>query len=589
MLSMSRYKFSIPGRHTRSRTTLAVESLENRLLLDCAGISGFVYHDLNNNGLHEAGESPLANAILELRDSSGALVATTTTNDRGFYNFETDPRSDAAPVRQQHDIVFAERTTGGSVQGTVPQFDPSLGTLVSVEIQVEDKLVSVIKIENLESIAATVFSNVTGTSTIGGPSLDLTPTELVLNQSFFATAYDGNIDFGGTSGKDYGQQVAGGTNKAILTTPEEIAPYIGTGTVTISERTLSSANATGLANIVLQVNTTVSGRVRVIYHYIPTNCLAAGEYTVVLPTDPAGYIPGQKTTDNVTPIPGSAAVNYIKVTLQDTDATDNNFGEIQPAALSGQVYHDANTSGVLDPGDQGIAGATVTLTGVDDVGYPVTVTQTTAADGLYIFEGLRPGIYTLTEAQPVGFLDGKDTLGTQGGVLGNDTVGNIQLNNGTRGEKNNFGEVVTATLAGSVYVDRDQNGSKTASDTGIPGVLVTLTGIDDLGNPVTLQRSTGADGSFLFSPLRPGTYSIIETQPAGYTDGGETLGTHGGTASNDRIDNVKLPSNGQASGYDFGERLSPSGSGTDPAEPENPRANPPFSKRFLLASSVNGS
>jgi hypothetical protein len=199
---------------------------------------------------------------------------------------------------------------------------------------------------------------------------------------------------------------------------------------------------------------------------------------------------------------------------------------------------------------------------------------------------LRPGIYALIEAQPVGFLDGKDSLGTQGGSLGNDAVRNIQLPAGLRGERNNFGEVVTASLSGSVYADRDANGVKSGSDTGIPGVLVTLSGIDDLGNPVTLQRTTGADGSFLFTPLRPGTYSIVESQPAGYADGGETIGSHGGTATNDRIDNVSIPSGGGASGYDFGETLAPSGGGSDPAEPELPRAIPPFSKRFFLASTV---
>ncbi len=468
----------------------------------------------------------------------------------------------------------------------MPQFDPSLGALVSVEIHVEDKLASVIKVENLETSSATIFSNVTGTTSIAGPSLDIAPTELVLNQSFGATAFDGNIDFGGTSGKDYGRQEAGNARTIILNTPEELAGYIGTGSVTLSERTQSSASATGLANIVLQVNTTVSGRVRVIYNYIPHSCLPSGDYTVVLPSDPVGFLPGLKTSGNVAPIPGSAAVNFINVQIQETDSTDNNFGELRPARLVGQVYHDANTSGVLDPGDQGILGATISLTGVDDLGQAVNLVQSSANDGLYVFNGLRPGIYTLTESQPVGFLDGKDTLGSQGGNLGNDVISDIHLAAGAAGEKNNFGEVLVATLSGSVYIDRDQNGSKGSGDSGIQGVLVTLTGIDDLGSTVTLQRRTAPNGSFSFAPLRPGAYTIIESQPAGLNDGADSLGSKGGVLGNDRVDNVKLASGDSGTDYNFGETLRPSG--TDPDPIDNDRAEPPFSKRFFLASTASG-
>ena len=46
---------------------------------------------------------------------------------------------------------------------------------------------------------------------------------------------------------------------------------------------------------------------------------------------------------------------------------------------------------------------------------PMTAT-TTNASGAYSFGNLRPGTYTLTETQPAGLLDGKDTAGSLGGV-----------------------------------------------------------------------------------------------------------------------------------------------------------------------------
>src|SRR5207248_2791479 len=71
----------------------------------------------------------------------------------------------------------------------------------------------------------------------------------------------------------------------------------------------------------------------------------------------------------------------------------------------------------------------------------------------------------------------------------------------------------------------------------IPGVTVTLTGTDDLGNPVNVPQLTAADGSFFFGNLRPGTYTLTETQPTiivngqpvPYGDGLDGLGTINGT------------------------------------------------------------
>lgn len=52
---------------------------------------------------------------------------------------------------------------------------------------------------------------------------------------------------------------------------------------------------------------------------------------------------------------------------------------------------------------------TVTLTGTDMYGNPVSLTTTTATGtGNYAFNNLTPGNYTLTETQPAGFVDGTD-------------------------------------------------------------------------------------------------------------------------------------------------------------------------------------
>ena len=56
-----------------------------------ATIGDTVWVDLDGDGTHDPGEPGLAGVTVELRDSGGALVATTTTDPTGNYGFTVDP------------------------------------------------------------------------------------------------------------------------------------------------------------------------------------------------------------------------------------------------------------------------------------------------------------------------------------------------------------------------------------------------------------------------------------------------------------------------------------------------------------------
>lgn len=244
------------------------------------------------------------------------------------------------------------------------------------------------------------------------------------------------------------------------------------------------------------------------------------------------------------------------------------FGEIPASSISGRTYHDANSNGIADGGETGIAGVSITLTGIDDRGTPVTLTTTTAADGAYSFSGLRPGTYTITENQPASWDAGKTSAGTvigtgstPGAVTGtpiSNSVQNIVLGPGGASSANNFGEIHFPTLSGYVFVDANSNGSREAGETaGITGVTVTLTGTDDLGAPVSVTTITAGNGSYSFTGLRPGSYTVTETAPAGLTHTGAEPGTAGGTggvgSTVTAITSVSLASGTTATGYNFGE------------------------------------
>jgi hypothetical protein len=258
---------------------------------------------------------------------------------------------------------------------------------------------------------------------------------------------------------------------------------------------------------------------------------------------------------NVATVTGTDAV--FGNTVSGTDV-DHYFGVAPPAtgSLSGFVYKDANNNGVKDSGETGLSGVVVKLTGTDAQGNPVNATQTTDLDGLYSFIGLAAGTYQITEVQPGDYLDGRDALGSLGGVLSDDLISAIALPAAASGTNYNFGELGKSKLSGYVYLDKDNDGRRETGEYGVQGVKITLIGLTD-ECLVYYTAYTNSSGYYEFNNLRPGIYAIAESDPSYLADGKDTLGTINGVTSgwvcND-IFFVYLTESDVGLNYNFGER-----------------------------------
>jgi SdrD B-like domain/Domain of unknown function (DUF4214) len=557
---------------------LRVETLEDRTLPSCTMISGYVFNDANDNGLLDPGETGIANSALQLfqmRNGVDVLVSTATTDATGFYQFSTDNTVNTSPTTLPAETFTLPLTATDFTAGaSLPQFDPSLGTLLGVEITNAGQFVSDIKVESLDNAPSTITATDSGSLTLSGLGLSGLVTNSSTGKTFNASAFDGVIDFGGTSGHDFGPQTASGSNSFTITAAADLAAYIGTGSVTLTEIAHATSAATGAGNLITQINTQASAQVSIVYRYIPSNCLKAGSYTIVLASQPSGYLPGLESQNGAV-LPHTVGANTIPVTLGATSSTNNDFGEIVPAAVSGSVYVDANGNGTFDSGEPGISGVALTLTGTNDLGNAVTLSTSTAANGSYAFTGLRPGTYAISETQPSGYLAGKDSVGTVNGIPDGSVAAsttpaltNIVLDPGNAGIHYDFGQLLPASLSGFVYLDSNNNGVKDPNESGIDGVTVTLTGTNDLGASVQQVQATGADGSYLFSNLRPGTYIVTETRPLDYLTGKTGIGTVNGvvdgslaSSTANRITSIALPAGQAGINYDFAERLPPGSTG----------------------------
>ena len=103
--------------------------------------------------------------------------------------------------------------------------------------------------------------------------------------------------------------------------------------------------------------------------------------------------------------------------------------------IGGYVYVDVNDNGIQDTSERVLPNVTIRLSG------QTSAVTTTNIEGYYEFRNMPDGLYSITEVQPILFVDGKDSTGSPKlGVQSNDAFSDIALTAGVRAVNYNFGE-----------------------------------------------------------------------------------------------------------------------------------------------------
>ncbi len=381
---------------------------------------------MNGNNTYSPNDTPIVGATVQLYKSDGVtLLGTTTTGANGSYLFDKANVAGGELLPGTYDIVETapEGFVSEGVQST-SGFDPST-VLTSQSIQVTLPNLSSLSL-NLASAGAGDFGTVTADGSEISAFIGLLNLKLYEAGVQSATleadcvALLEQVSWGNTFNV---------TAQPALTGLQYNGAEIGWLIDQYGSASLTNDQAAGLQLAIWaceldQTPSLSSGNFIATTPGVTAAALAdAQNYLTLAATQSAMavYFDAQYTS------PGNPANSYQGMIATDSFNFSNVAGYLPTASLAGTVYVDANNNGHPDKGEPDLGGVKVILSGTTTTGKQVTASTLTDNDGSYTFQQLLPGTYSLTEIDPTGYIDAKDTIGSAGGTVGHDTFTAISL------------------------------------------------------------------------------------------------------------------------------------------------------------------
>jgi hypothetical protein len=452
-------------------------------------IGDTVWHDINRNGVQDAGEPGIEGVTVDLLDSAGYVLDTVTTDANGNYEFYGLTAGD-------YFVDVDENTLPAGFTPTAP------------------------------FIGDTALDSNGPLNGLAAPISLLTDSDV-----------DITIDFGYVSpctGK-IGDTLWHDTNRNGMQDAGE--PGIEGAAIHLLD---------SLGNVINTVFTGANGR----YMFAG---LCSGNYHVDVDetTLPAGFTPttpfaGDTAIDSNGPLNGGAVPVAIP-TESSVDLTID-FGYLSPCTgmIGDFVWHDTNRNGIQDNGEPGISGVSMVLAD----GFGNTAVTTTAADGSYVFTGLCSGNYSIDADEttmPPGFTPttpfaGNPALDSNGPMNGG--AASVSLSGGSTIDLSiDFGYIspCTGMIGDLAWHDANRNGLQDAGEPGISGVRVIL---KDYQGAQIGETLTDALGFYEFTGLCAGDYFVDvdeNTVPAGMIPAAPNQGGNDAVDSDEPADGTPIP------------------------------------------------
>jgi hypothetical protein len=244
--------------------------------------------------------------------------------------------------------TFHPETSGSAGTASFAQFDPSLGTLDEILVNVGNVLTGTFAAENLETVAASITMTETAGMTVATPGGVRVSSAADSGDTLNLGAFDGSADFAGTSGRSdtifsapasfpvsFGSSVLErGNPDTAVTDSADLKAFTGTGTVALPVGTSGTSSVTGPTNLLTEMTQRTGGTVEVSYVYTPF----ASAGGTAAPTGSAGNPIGIPLINQYGTLPGWKPIG--SPGLWADEATTLTFigGFTGPATLQAQPY-----------------------------------------------------------------------------------------------------------------------------------------------------------------------------------------------------------------------------------------------------------
>jgi len=466
--------------------------------------SGTVYNDLNGSGMIAPGDPGLQGWTVELLDTHGNIVATTTSAADGSYSFadltygvytiEEVTQTGWYQTEPPNPFVYTVTATSGASQSGL-----NFGNFQAVNVtgEVYNDLNgngnldpgepglpgwTVLLLDPAGNTVATTTSDANGDYQFDNLFPGTFTVEEILQSGWIQTQpvnpnyYQFTTQSGlNETGLNFGNFV--NSENFYGTVYNDLN---GNGNLDPGEPGLSgwTINVLNSSNIVVATTTSAS---------------AGGYYFNNLPVQPytieeitmSGWIITQPTNPPGTyTLPGNSGVY-----------TGLDFGNFQLVSVSGNVYNDLNGNGTRDPGEPGLSHWTVDVL---NTGGTVVASALSNSQGDYTVTGVGPGSYTLAEVLQSGWIQTQPVNPTYYSFT---TTSGVNITGGV------FGNFKAVSVAGNVYNDLNGNGLKGAGEPGLSGWTVDL---EDSSGNILASVLTDANGNYAFTGVGGGSYQVAE-------------------------------------------------------------------------------
>ncbi|RFP13729.1 SdrD B-like domain-containing protein [Duganella sp. BJB475] len=529
-----------------------------------AKLGDTVWEDKNGNGVQDSGEGGICGVSVQLKDATGKVVATTSTDTAGHYSFTADPGSYTVSVTAPSGYAFTGKDVGSDDAKDSDFASNGVSNVVKLAAGETNNTVDA-GLYKTASIGDRVWldSNKNGIQDSG--ECGVSDVKVILidadgNQvgKAVTTDCDGNYMFSGLKPGTYTVQFdkttlpegmvftkanqgsndgvdsdvdASGLSHAVTVASGQVDKSVDAGVVaaaTIGDKVWIDKNGNGLqddgsdsgksgvtvnlrdvdGNIVKTTTTDSNGN----YKF----SVAAGTYSVDIKA-PTGYLVTTKDvgSDGNLDSDADASGNLGSITVSaGQNATNMDAGLYQKGSIGDKVWFDSNGDGIQQATEAVAKNVVVSL--LNDKGV-VIATDTTDAGGLYSFTDVGPGKYSVKFSAPDGYTFTKSNQGSSTALDSDaDSTGQtaqFSLASGVKDTTRDAGLVKAGSIGDTVWEDANYNGVKDSGEKGVDGVTVKLY---DAAGALKGTTVTHDGGQYLFNGLAAGSYKVEVTNGSGW-------------------------------------------------------------------------